>query len=208
MAKVSALFDGASSSTKFIPSPDSEPSEAPTAVILAEIHGHRFACLIDFGTDAAAISYTIVNFLSDNGNFLPTSLPSKSLNFKSVDGHEIDSQGEVKICPKMDTVARPIRLRNKKAFIMPCKETITIRRASFPGEIILGNPFLVYFGFNVTDFIAQNADRLSSLNFGVLNTDTVPKKVGKLGVKLLTSSALQEFEYTACFAEDTRAFVI
>ncbi len=66
------------------------------------------------------------------------------------------------------------------AFIMPSNETSTVQGA---GEIILGNPFLL------TDFIAKNMDRLSSVDYDNLHEDPAPTKVGKLGVKLLTGSA-------------------
>ncbi len=52
-----------------------EPKARPTplwdrpAVMLAELHGHRFACRIDSGTDAVAISDTIVKYLGGRGFF-------------------------------------------------------------------------------------------------------------------------------------------
>ncbi len=77
---------------------------------------------------------------------------------------------------------------------MPCDETTAVDGASCPGEIILGNPFLVHSGLNVTDFIDENIDHLSSLDYGNLHDEDVPDKIGKLGVKLLTTDPLSNEE--------------
>ncbi len=77
---------------------------------------------------------------------------------------------------------------------MPCDETTAPDGASCPGEIILGNPFLVHSGLNVTDFIAENIDDLSSLDYGNLHGEAVPDKIGKLCVKLLTTDPLSNKE--------------
>ncbi len=129
-------------------------------MIFAELHGHRFACRIDSGADSVAISDTIVKYLGDKGFYLPTMLPTNGKHFKAVDVHGIQSLGQVQISPKLSTVACPCRLRNIKAHIMPCDETSTVDGASCPGEIILGNPFLVRSGLNVTDFVAESIERL------------------------------------------------
>ncbi len=71
---------------------------------------------------------------------------------------------------------------------MPCNETSTVPGAACTGEISLGNRFLVYSGLSVTDFIAENIDRPSSLDYGNLHGDPPQTKVGKLGVRLLTGS--------------------
>ncbi len=80
-------------------------------MILAELHGYRFACRIDSGADAVAISDAIVKYLGDKGFFLPTMLPTNGKHFKAVDGHGIQSQGKVQISPKLSNVANPCRLR-------------------------------------------------------------------------------------------------
>ncbi len=63
----------------------------------------------------------------------------------------------MQIRPKLSTVAG---LRNIKAHIVPCDETTAFDGASCAGEIILGNPFLVHSGLNVTVSIAENIERL------------------------------------------------
>ncbi len=93
-------------------------------------------------------------------------LPTNGSNFKTVDGHAIKSLGQV---PKLNTSAGPCRLRIIEARIMPYEETNTVEGASCPGEIVLGNPILVHTGLNVTEFIAENIDRLSSLDYGNLH---------------------------------------
>ncbi len=90
---------------------------------MANIHGHNFACRIDSGADDVAISDTIVKFLGDNGHFLPTLLPTNGRSFKAVDGHAIQSLGQVQI----NTVAGPCRLRNIKAPPAPAKSSWVIR---------------------------------------------------------------------------------
>ncbi len=72
---------------------------------------------------------------------------------------------------------------------MPCDETSTVDGASCPGESILCNPFLVYSGLNVTDFIAENIDRLSVPGLRQPARRSRSDEVGKLGVKLLSGGA-------------------
>ncbi len=73
-----------------------EPEARPTprsfkpALILAELHGHRFACRIAFSAD------TIVKYLGDKRFFLPTMLPTSGKHFKAVDGHGIQCLGKCK----------------------------------------------------------------------------------------------------------------
>ncbi len=45
------------------------PPDKP-AVLLAELHGYRFACRVDSGADAVAISDTIVKYLGEKGFLL------------------------------------------------------------------------------------------------------------------------------------------
>ncbi len=71
------------------------PSDKP-ALILAELHGYRFACRIDSGSDAVAISDMIVKYLGDKGFFIPTMLPTNGKHFKAVDWHGINLWGKCK----------------------------------------------------------------------------------------------------------------
>lgn len=112
------------------------------AVVLADLHGHKFACRIDSGADQLVVSDTIVKFLGDKNHFIPTVLLTKPHRMLSVDGSPVNVQGQVQINPTLQTVAGPCRLRNIKAYIMPCEDTHTLSSASCPGEIVLGNPFL------------------------------------------------------------------
>lgn len=54
------------------------------------------------------------------------------------------------------------------------------------GEIILGNPFLKASGVDVKDFLADNIERRSSIDYGTLDVEESTAKVGKLGLKLLS----------------------
>ncbi len=173
-------------------------------MILAELHGYRFACHIDSCADAVLISGTIVKYLDDKDFFLPTMLPTNGKHFKAFEGHGIQSLGQVQIRPKLSAVAGPCRLRNINALVMPYEENSTVDGAFCPGEIILGNPFLVHSGFNVTDFIAENIERLPSLNYGNLHSEAVPEKIGKLGVKLLTTDPLpnEETSFAPAYSKD------
>ncbi len=71
----------------------------------------------------------------------------------------------------------------------PCDESSTVHGVSCLGEISLDNLFFVHSGLSVTDFIAENIDRLSSPDYGNLLGDPAPTEVGKLGVQLLISNA-------------------
>ena len=175
----------------------SSPSTADTisakpALVLAEIHGYIFACRNDSGADDVAVSDIITQFLGDKGIFLPTMQLSEQKTFKAVDGHLFKSAGKVQICPTIKTVAGSCRLRNIKAYIMPCDDKSVFPGADSPGEIALGNPFLVHSGLDVTDFLANNIDRLSSLDYGVLDREDRPSKIGKLGIRLLTEEKYSE----------------
>ncbi len=72
---------------------------------------------------------------------------------------------------------------------MLCSETSIVEGAACADEIVLGNPSLVHSGLSVTDFIAENINRLSSLHYGNLHGDPAPTKVEKLVVQLLTGGA-------------------
>jgi len=157
-------------------------SSAKPALVLAELSGYKFACRIDSGADEVAVSDTIIQFLGDKEILLPSIHLSKAKSFKAVDGHSFKSSGMVQLCPTIKTVAGPCRLRNIKAFIMPCDDVSIMPGADCAGEIILGNPFLVHSGLDVTDFLADNIDHLSKIDYGALNTIKHPTKIGKLGV--------------------------
>ncbi len=59
---------------------------------------------------------------------------------------------------------------------MPWKETEAVEGSAWTGE----SPFLVHSGLNFTDFIAENIDRLSFLNYGNLHGGPAPPKVGEV----------------------------
>ena len=155
-----------------------------SAVVLAEVCGYTFSCRLDSGADHTVISDQIVQFLAEKDVYLPTRWLSEKKLFSAVDGHPVVSSSQVQICPTITTEAGPCRLRNIKAFVMPCADKYTVAGASCPGEIVLGNPFLIHSGLKVTDFIAQNIERLSALDYGELHDDNAPTKIGKLGLKL------------------------
>lgn len=67
-------------------------------------------------------------------------------------------------------------LRNINAYIMPCDEASIVDSALCPGEIILGNPFFAYSAHNVTEFIADNIEFLSSRGYSNLHEDTASTK--------------------------------
>ena len=161
-------------------------STSKPAVVMAELSGYKFACRIDSGADEVAVSDTIIQFLGDQEISLPTIHLRTPKTFKAVDGHIFKSPGTVKICPTIKTVAGPCCLRNVKAYIMPCTDTNVIPGADCAGEIVLGNPFLVHSGLDVTDFIANNIDHLSKIDYGALNSVKHQETLGELGVRLLT----------------------
>lgn len=129
-----------------------------------------------------------MNFISDDGNLLPTSLQSNHRKFKAVDEHQINYLGEVQIYPKLDTMADTCLICNIKALIMKWDEKVIVEGAACPGAIIPVNTFLVHSELDVKDFIDDNAERLYSLYFGNINLDPALYIMGKIGVTLLRSS--------------------
>ncbi|CAN8067564.1 unnamed protein product [Agarophyton chilense] len=172
-------------------SSSSEKSSTIPALVVAKLSGFKFAYRVDSGADEVAVSDTIIQFPGDKGTFLPTLQLSKAKTFKAVDVHTFKSPGMVQLCPTITTVAGPCRLRNIKAYIMPCNDNTLLPGAYSTVEIVLGNPFLVPSGLDVTDFLANNIYHLSSLDYGALNTVKHPVKVGKLAVRLLTDQPVQ-----------------
>lgn len=158
-----------------------------TAVVKASMNGFNFACRIDSGADVLAISESIIKFLSEKGIFLPKLELPVPVELQAVDGHYVNSKDVVQICPLLQTMAGPCRLRNIKCYITKDHDETIQPGNDCPGEIILGNPFLIASGLDVKDFLADNIDHLSSLDFGELITDDVGK-VGKLGISLLSQS--------------------
>ena len=160
-------------------------NSSSSAVISAEVGGFKFACRIDSGADENGVSDTIVNFLGDKGIFLPTRLLSEPKKLTAVDGHVVLSRGKCQMSPSVDTMAGPCRLRNLHLSILENNESHIRPGHSCAGEIILGNPFLVASGLDVKDFLASNLEKLASIDYGTLETLSVPSRVGNLGMHLL-----------------------
>lgn len=181
--KVSAMVD---KETGKNPEPTTSTRD-DSAVVQAELNGFKFACRIDSGADRDAISEKIINFLGDQGVFLPTRLLSKPESLKAIDGHTVHSKGTAQINPLIQTMAGPCRLRNVNVKILSDNDNHVSPGNDCAGEIILGNPFLVKSGLNVKDFLANNIDRLASIDYGIVQVEEDTAKVGKLGLKLLSN---------------------
>ena len=149
---VSFMIDEPDKKKKDTSISSSASSTSEPAVVLANLHGFNFACRIDSGADDNVISDTIVTFLGDQGIYLPTLRQSKDRRFKAIDGHAVKPVGKVQVCPTLKTVAGPCRLRNINAHIMPCSDKYVVNGAACSGELVLGNPFLIYSGLDVKDF--------------------------------------------------------
>ena len=79
---------------------------------------------------------------------------------------------------------------------MECSDkSTTVHGASCPGEIILGNTFLVHSGLNVTSLVAENIAHLSSLDYGDLHSEKKPTNMGRLGIKLLSDNIEPSVEF-------------
>ena len=184
-AKVSALLN----TQKETPLQSANQTSLPAAaaVLDAKVDNHTFVCRIDSGADVVAISETIVNYLGDQGVFLPTLRTTQKEKLQAADGRQFHSLGVVEISPVLQTVAGPCRLRNVKAHIMPDEDTYIKPGAACSGEIFLGNPFLIRSGLDVKDFVATNISRLSAIDYGALHNEPMSTEVGKLGCKLLSN---------------------
>ena len=160
-----------------------------SAVIYAKIGGHTFVCRIDSGADIVAISEPIVKFLADQGVYLPMIRPTSAELIQAFDGRSVQSQGKVKINPILQTVAGLCCLRNIEAQILPDEGSFVKPGTACPGEIFLGNPFLIRSGLDVKDFLTKNIDRLASIDYGDV-TDVEEENsttVGKLGLKVISN---------------------
>lgn len=176
---------------KVAPLPQDPPSmkttpESSPALMDAEIGGFKFTCRIDSDADVIAISENIVNFLGDKGVFLPSIRPTKKKSLKTVDGRPFHSPGMVDISPTLQTVAGPCCLRNIRAHIMPDEDTVIRPGTDCPGEVVLGNPFLVLSGLDVKDFVTKHIDKLASIDYESVNAEDTPATIGKLGSRILS----------------------
>lgn len=86
----------------------------------------------------------------------------------------------------LKTMAGPCRFRNINVKILSDNDTSVRPGNGCAAEIILGNPFLVTSGVNVKDFLADNIERLYSIDYGDLQVESETSKVGKLGMSLLS----------------------
>lgn len=130
---------------------------------MAELCGHVFACRIDSGANELVISSSIINFLHEKSVFLPTR--NEQRTFKVVDSRDLRSPGKVQISPDFNTVAVKCRMRNICARIVPGEDVNMFPGATCTGEIVFGNPFLIKAGLDVIEFIADNLDKLASIDF-------------------------------------------
>ena len=128
-----------------------------------------------------------MNYLGDQGIFLPTRLLSNPEKLKAIDGHLVHSIGSAQINPLIQTMAGPCRLRNISVKIISDNDNHVVPGNACAGEIILGNPFLKASGLDVKDFLADNIERLSAIDYGNLEVEERTAKVGKLGLKLLSN---------------------
>ena len=176
--------------------PSKERSSSDRATVIAELYNHTFACRIDSGADEIVVSDTIIDFLNSKDIFVPMRKSNTEHNFTAAGGHPITSVGQVIISPTLRTAAGPCTLRNIKAHIVEDQDISTRPGASCPGEIILGNPFLVRSGLNVKDFIANNIDSLASIDYSDLNETKPKSSLGKLGIRLITeNSSNEDYEF-------------
>ncbi len=125
--------------------------------------------------------HTIVKFLGDNGHFLPTFLPTNGRSFKAVDCTRLRLLGKSRSVRSSTLLPDPADFATLRPTSCRATRRPLPTGASCSGEIILDNPFLVHSGLNVTDFIAENIYRLSSLDYGNLHGDHAPTKVGGAG---------------------------
>lgn len=96
------------------------------------------------------------------------------------------SKGTNQVNTLIQTMNSPCRLRNIKVKILAGIDTHVRSGNAYAGEIILGNQFLVASGLNVKNFLADYIDRLSSIDYGNLDSEEETAKVGKLGFLLLS----------------------
>lgn len=75
---------------------------------------------------------------------------------------------------------------------MPDQSTYIKPGTVCPGEIFLGNPFLIYSSLNVKDFVAQNIERLSSTDFCEIHAKKTSTKVGKFGLKVISQQVIAD----------------
>lgn len=84
----------------------------------------------------------------------------------------------------------PCRLRNIEFQIIEDSDTVVSAGFGSSGEIVLGNPFLISSGLNGKDFLADNIQSLSAIDYNELHQEEQTLRVGKLGFTLLSQKVL------------------
>lgn len=121
----------------------------------------------------------------------------KPHTFKTIEGRTVAIPGQVQTSPVLDTFVGKCRLRKLHMHIVPDEDTAIRNGAACSGEIVLGNTFFLHAGLSLTDFVADKMDRLSSIDYGNINTTSDCGKIGKLGSELLGLNSLQDDQLIA-----------
>lgn len=122
------------------------------ATVMADLQRFWFKSQIYSIADVLATLDTIVTFLSTKSLHTPT--PNLAQSSKTVDGRIRHSPKKVCISTTLNTSAKKCRWRNLSIEIVRDEDTTVCSRTACPGEILLGNPFLLHAGLNKTDVVA------------------------------------------------------
>lgn len=125
-----------------------------------------------------------MKFLGDQGVFLPSCWFSKPEKLQKIDVHPVNSKKKAQISPLIQTMAEPCRLRNIKVKILSGSDDHVPAGTGCAGDIILGKPFMKASGLDVKDFLANNIEWLSSIDYSELQIEDNSDKVGKLELSL------------------------
>lgn len=162
-----------------------------TAVVIADLFGYKFSCRMDSGADTENISDIIVNYLGDQGAFIPTR-SIRPMELSAINGSLVECSKKAQLCPLIQTSAGPCRLRNVKANIIKSSGTYICPSTACSGEIVLENPLLRAADLNFEDFFIDSISQLSSIDLGSLIPNEAPGRPRKFEVRL-HKSAVAEF---------------
>lgn len=136
------------------------------------------------GADKMAILGKIAKILIEMSIF--SQMVTYTQTFKTVDNCVVQSPGQVQISPALNTSAGKRRSRNLlKRFVHD--ENSSIRTVgAWAGTTVYESSFRLIAGLSVTDFVAVNLERLSTIDYARPSESTsTMSRIAKLGSQLL-----------------------
>lgn len=133
------------------------------SIVMVYLGGWKVDFLVESGADQLANSDASVNVLNSKQIFL--SILIQAQTFKAVNGSSVRSPSQIEISQVLSTSSGKSCPRNSRMDTVLDEDTTVWDRVTCSGEIVLGNPFFRKAGPNIADFIAENLERRSSVDY-------------------------------------------